>query len=290
MSHARITAEELDAARALLALAWAEDLGPDDVDVTATAVAGRTLEAAVVAREPGVLAGIEVAQLALEQRGARGERMTFADGDTFAAGAELLFVTGPAKAVLAAERTMLNLLQRLCAVATRTRAYVDAVHGTGARILDTRKTTPGMRALERHAVRCGGGHNHRFGLFDAAMVKDNHAAVAGIPTAVAAIRAAHPGIEVVVEADDAEDVTAAMDAGADVILLDNMSPAAMEVHAEAIRAHAERAGHSVQVEASGGITLETVRAVAESGVDRISIGALTHGAGTVDLGLDATLA
>jgi nicotinate-nucleotide pyrophosphorylase (carboxylating) len=196
-----------------------------------------------------------------------------------------LNVAGPARALLTAERVALNFVQRLSGVATLTAKFVDAVRGTKARILDTRKTTPGLRALEKYAVRCGGGQNHRFGLFDLVLIKDNHLAVLGeaapnpVAAAVAAARRQYPQLQVEVEADTLAQVEQAIAAGADIILLDNMTP-------DALRAAVQLVAGRARTEASGGVNLATVRAIAETGVDFISVGALTHSAPAVDIALD----
>jgi nicotinate-nucleotide pyrophosphorylase (carboxylating) len=187
---------------------------------------------------------------------------------------------GPARAVLTGERTALNLLGRLCGIATLTHRYVDLVDGTGVTILDTRKTTPGLRALERYAVRCGGGANHRSGLFDAVLVKENHLRLAGgIAAAVGALRTTANGLPLEVEAETLADVDEALEAGVDRILVDNMSP-------KEVAGAVKRVGGRAQVEASGGVSLDTVRAYAEAGVDFISIGALTHSARSLHVSLE----
>jgi nicotinate-nucleotide pyrophosphorylase (carboxylating) len=207
------------------------------------------------------------------------------DGQRAVAGSRLLVVRGPARALLAAERVALNFVQHLSGIATLTARFVEAVRGTRARILDTRKTTPGLRRLEKYAVRCGGGFNHRFGLFDQVLIKDNHlAALKGaapnpIAVAVQRARARWPRLTVEVEADTLEQVAQAVAAGADMILLDNMSP-------RQLRAAVQLVAGRARTEASGGVTLRTVRQIAQAGVDFISVGALTHSAPAVDIGLD----
>lgn len=265
-------------------LALAEDLGrAGDVTAAACIPEGARLRAAFVARRPGVLAGLNCVRLAVRAMDpdARIE-LKLGDGAAFDAGAELAEVEANARAFLAAERTALNLLGRLSGVATLTRAYVDAVAGTRARIADTRKTTPGLRALEKHAVRCGGGVNHRFGLDDAILIKDNHVAVCGgVAPAVRAARAAVGHLmKVEVEVDGLDQLDEALAEAPDVIMLDNFSLADLR---EAVR----RAAGRVTLEASGGVSLGTVRAIAETGVDVISVGALTHSAPVLDIGLDA---
>ncbi|WP_150126060.1 carboxylating nicotinate-nucleotide diphosphorylase [Brevundimonas sp. LM2] len=272
--------------------ALAEDLGrAGDVTAAACIPERARMRAVFAARKPGVLAGIDCVRLSLlEMDPGASIDLRMADGDAFEAGAVLAEVEAGARAFLSAERTALNLLGRLCGVATLTRAYVEAVEGTGARIADTRKTTPGLRALEKHAVRCGGGVNHRFGLDDAILIKDNHIAVCGgVEAAVRAARA-HVGhlmkIEVEVDGLDQLDIALALVAaggGPDVIMLDNFDPAMLT---EAVR-RTRAGGHPVVLEASGGVNLSTVRRVAETGVDVISVGALTHSAPVLDIGLDA---
>lgn len=267
--------------RALLERAFAEDLGADGIDLTAPALAGTTMRAVLVARQPGFACGITIAADAFRMRGVQHVVEHEADGRALEHGTPLLELEGDAAAILSAERTALNVLQRLSGVATLTDRYVRAVAGTHAQILDTRKTDPGNRLLQRWAVRCGGGHNHRFGLFDEAMLKDNHiAACGGIAPAVQRIRAAHPDVRVHVEADTLEQVAEAVDAGADVVLLDNMTCAQLR---EAVLLVGDRA----RTEASGGVTLDTVAQIAATGVDRISVGALTHSAPAFDAALDA---
>lgn len=260
-------------------------------DVTSAAtVAGRTVTAEVVAREAGVLSGGPVALAVLELiAGYCGERAEVAgmalvaDGSRVAPGTAVLRVSGDAVAVLGAERTMLNFLTHLSGIATATRTWADAVAGTGAVIRDTRKTLPGLRGLEKYAVRCGGGQNHRMGLGDAALVKDNHVAAAGgIGAAVRAVHAAaRPGMVIEVECDSVDQVREALAAGARFILLDNMPvPVLREAVAVA------RGYDGVRLEASGGLWLSNARAVAETGVDYLAVGALTHSARVLDLGLD----
>jgi nicotinate-nucleotide pyrophosphorylase (carboxylating) len=269
-------------------------------DVTSAAtVAGRTVTAEVVARERGVLSGVPVAlavlDLLAEYRDGTGRTRSAADGAVRAAvlmadgtrigpGDAVLRVDGPAVAVLGAERTMLNFLTHLSGVATATRAWADAIAGTGAVIRDTRKTTPGLRALEKYAVRCGGGENHRMGLGDAALVKDNHVAAAGgVPAAVAAVRAAAPaGMVVEVECDSVDQVREALAAGARFLLLDNMSVTSLRAAVTVARGY-----DGVRLEASGGLRLSSAREVAETGVDYLAVGALTHSSPVLDLGLDA---
>ena len=268
---------------AVVRAALEEDGAFNDVTTIACVLSHRHARGALVARESGVIAGLPLALEAFRQLDPRiSIRVDVEDGTFVDAGAPVLFLTGHARALLSAERVALNFMQRLSGIATLTRAYVDAVHGTKAKILDTRKTTPGWRRLEKYAVRAGGGVNHRMDLGAAVMIKDNHlAAVSGdIPLAVRSARALAPaGTTVEVECDRREQVRAALEAGADIIMLDNMTP---EVMAECVR----RIDGRAITEASGGVRLDTVRAIAESGVDWISVGALTHSPRALDLALD----
>ena len=270
---------------ALIAAALAEDVGPGDVTTLWTVPPDRRGEARIVAKAPGVIAGMPVALAVMAAVDASLEVEVLArDGDAVRPGDEVLRVGGAAASILTAERTALNFLQRLSGVATVTRGYVDAVAGTGTRILDTRKTTPGMRWLEKEAVRAGGGVNHRFGLHDMVLIKENHVAAAGgITAAVEAVRARNErGLRVEVETTTPEEVEEALAVGVDRIMFDNMPVPRMARMVERVRAGGER---RPETEASGGITLETIRAVAETGVDFISVGALTHSAPALDLSL-----
>ncbi len=278
--------------RPIVRMALAEDLGrAGDVTAAACIPEGARMRARFAARKVGVAAGLACVRIALQEMDADASIMLLAsDGDAFEAGAVLAEVEADARAFLSAERTALNLLGRLCGVATLTRDYVRAVEGTGVRIADTRKTTPGLRAVEKHAVRCGGGVNHRFGLDDAVLIKDNHVAVCGgVEAAVRAARA-HVGhlmkIELEVDGlDQFRQALALVEAGVgpDVVMLDNFALADLS-EAVALRA---AAGVRLTLEASGGVNLQTVRAIAETGVDVISVGALTHSAPVLDIGLDA---
>lgn len=270
-------------------LALAEDLGrAGDVTAMACIPEDARMKAAFAARKPGVLAGIDcvrLAVLAMDPKASVDLRLR--DGDAFEAGDVLAVVEADARAFLSAERTALNLVGRLSGVATLTRTYVEAVAGTKARIADTRKTTPGLRALEKHAVACGGGINHRFGLDDAILIKDNHVAVCGgVAEAVRRAKAFAPHlmkVEVEVDGlDQLDAVLALIDEGAapDVIMLDNFS-------LDDLRAAVARVAGRIVLEASGGVDLTTVRGIAETGVDVISVGALTHSAPVLDIGLDA---
>jgi nicotinate-nucleotide pyrophosphorylase (carboxylating) len=259
--------------------AWlAEDLGDGDVTSEAVVPAGARCEASVLLKEPGVVCGLGLVEAVFREldRELEWEALR-ADGERLEP-CELARVFGRARALLSGERLALNLLGHLCGIATLTRRYVDAVEGTGATILDTRKTTPGLRGLEKEAVRCGGGRNHRLGLFDAILIKDNHLLFApGLAEAVERARAT--GLPVEVECDTLDQVREALAARADRILLDNMTPAEL---AEAV---ALTAGRS-ELEASGGVTLDSVRAVTETGVDFVSVGALTHSARSLDVSLE----
>ena len=268
----------------LVRRAVAEDLA-GGVDVTSTATVPADLQgvAAFVPRQPGVVAGLGAALAVLDVVLAEqlDVRLVARDGEDAVQGEAVLEVAGPVRLLLTAERTALNLLCHLSGVATLTRAWVDAVEGTGARIRDTRKTTPGLRALEKAAVRAGGGVNHRMSLSDAALVKDNHVVAAGgVGAAFQAVRREFPGVPVEVECDTPEQVREVLEAGADLVLLDNMSPAQLR---ECVALCRQR---GVLTEASGGLTLAGAREVAETGVDFLAVGALTHSAPVLDLGVD----
>lgn len=268
---------------AAIRAALAEDLGlAGDITTNATIAADTKANAVIAARKPGVVAGLDLAEAAFRDLDPHCRfKVEVADGGHVDAGATIVRVSGNARALLSAERVALNFMGRLSGIATLTRAYVDAVAGTRARILDTRKTTPGLRAFEKYAVRCGGGFSHRTGLFDAVLIKDNHiVAAGGIAKAVSAARAAagHT-VKIEVEVDTLEQLDAALAAGIDCVLLDNMS-------AETLAKAVARVGGACLTEASGGVNLDTVRQIAESGVDLISVGALTHSAPVLDLGFD----
>ncbi|WP_172170780.1 carboxylating nicotinate-nucleotide diphosphorylase [Brevibacterium sp. CT2-23B] len=280
-----LTASTIDSA---LRAALDEDAPWGDITGEAFIPAAASARAELRAREDGVLAGIEVfaRAFALVDQSVTVD-LAAADGDAFTAGQVLATVTGPARAVLQAERIALNFCQRMSGIATQTRAYVDAAAGR-ARIVDTRKTTPGLRAFEKHSVVCGGGHNHRFGLSDAVMAKDNHLALltgAGLSVAEAirTARARLPHTTMIeVEVDRLDQVPAVLDGGADIIMLDNFTPAQL-------REGVELVGGRAVVEASGNVTLETIPEIAATGVDVISSGALTHSVRAIDLGLDLSL-
>jgi nicotinate-nucleotide pyrophosphorylase (carboxylating) len=252
-----------------------------DVTSAATVPPAQVGTADLVARADGVVAGLPVAARVFT-RLAPGATLTAgaADGDRVARGDVLLTIRGPVRALLAAERSALNIASRASGIATATRAWVDAVEGTGAVVLDTRKTTPGLRPLEKYAVRCGGGSNKRMGLYDVAMVKDNHVAAAGsVAAAVAAVRERAPRVPVQVEADTPAQALEAVEAGADFLLLDNMAPAQL-------REVVALVGGRAELEATGGLTLAVAREVAATGVDFLSVGALTHSSPILDLALD----
>lgn len=273
-----VTADVVERA---VAAALAEDVGTGDVTTEATVPAEAVGTAEILVKEPGVVCGLGVAEATFR---ALDEEIRFdalvADGAEVAdVPAVVARVTGSERAILTGERVALNFLGRLSGIATLTRRYADAVAGTGAAVLDTRKTTPGLRALEKHAVACGGGKNHRFGLHDAVLVKDNHLrAAGGVPQAVEGVRAA-TDLPVEVECETLHQVGEALGAGVDAILLDNMT-------LDDLRTAVDLAGGRARLEASGGITLDNVRAVAETGVDEISVGALTHSARSLDVSLE----
>ncbi|MEV5820775.1 carboxylating nicotinate-nucleotide diphosphorylase [Micromonospora haikouensis] len=291
--------------RRVLVTAFAEDLGPDFLDVTsvATIPATQTDTADLVARADGVVAGLAVAaaafELAAEVTGfpagpgagpaagakAGGGRtvevsVVAHDGQRVSRGDVLATVAGPTRLLLTAERTALNLLCRMSGVATHTRAWADALAGTKATVLDTRKTTPGLRALEKYAVRAGGGTNKRMGLYDVAMIKDNHKfAAGGVAAAYRRVREVFPGVAVQVEVDTLAEALEAVEAGADFLLLDNMTPATLR---EVVAAVGDRA----ELEATGGLTLDVVAEYGATGVDYLSVGALTHSSPILDVALD----
>jgi nicotinate-nucleotide pyrophosphorylase (carboxylating) len=272
----------IDALDRVVRASLAEDLGSGDVTTDATVDEAATGTAVLVTRAPGVIAGLDAVEAVFRALDPDVEVERLAeDGDVLHGAAPVVRVNGSLRAILTGERTALNLLGRLSGIATATRRYVDAVEGTGVAILDTRKTTPGLRALEKQAVAAGGGRNHRFGLDDGVLVKDNHLAATGsIRSAVERLRTV-TDLAIEVECDTLEQLQDALAVGADAILLDNMS---LE---ELRRAVAVTDGRA-RLEASGGVTLETVRAIAETGVDEISVGALTHSAPALDVSLELT--
>ena len=260
-----------------------EDLGiAGDITTRATVAPGTPAEALIAARKPGVVAGLALAETAFRTLD---PNIAFTieadDGEAVAAGSEIARISGDAQAILSAERVALNFLGRMSGIATLTRRYVDAIAGTGAKIVDTRKTTPGLRAFEKYAVRCGGGHNHRVGLFDAVLIKDNHiVAAGGVRAAITSARAAAGHMtKIEVEVDTLGQLKVVMGEKIDCVLLDNMKPAMLT---DAVKIVAGRC----LTEASGGVNLNTIREIATTGVDLISVGALTHSAPVLDLGLD----
>ena len=279
-------AESGDLLSRTVALALAEDLGGGDVTSEATVPAEAAGRARIVQKAPGVVFGLDAVAEAMRQCGVVELSSEAIEGQWRSeVPAEAFVARGPARALLAAERTAINFLGHLSGVATLTARFVEAVAGTGAGILDTRKTTPGLRALEKQAVLAGGGRNHRLGLFDAILIKENHVALAGgMAKAVHAARRAQPDLAVEVECRDLDEVAYALGTGADLLLLDNMDTATL---AEAVRLRDDSsgAGKGPSLEASGGVDLETVRGIAETGVDLISVGALTHSAPTLDFSM-----
>ena len=263
--------------------ALAEDLGlRGDITTDATVTADAVIEVVIAARQPGVISGLQVAQAAFAALDPTIKVETLiADGSVVLPGAIIARVSGNARAILTAERVALNFMGRMSGIATLTRAYTQAVEGTGAKIADTRKTTPGLRAFEKYAVRCGGGHNHRSGLFDAVLIKDNHiAAAGGISLAIERARAtAGHMMKIEVEVDTLGQLEEALHHNVDAVLLDNMTT-------DQLTKAVQRIAGRCLAEASGGVNLRTVRAIAETGVDLISVGALTHSAPVLDLGLD----
>jgi len=267
----------------VVAAALAEDVGAGDITTDRIVPSDARCRAEILLEEPGVVCGVPIvaAVFAALDAAVRVEQLVPEGARVGTAGTPVARIEGPARAVLTGERVALNLLGRLCGVATLTARYVDLASSTKTRILDTRKTTPGLRALERYAVGCGGGVNHRFGLNDAVLVKENHLRIAGgIAAAVAAVRAGG-GDPVEVEAETIDEVAAALEAGVDRILLDNMSP-------EGVRRAVALVAGRAELEASGGVSLDTVSRYAETGVDFISIGALTHSARSLDVSLEIT--
>jgi nicotinate-nucleotide pyrophosphorylase (carboxylating) len=270
----------------IVARALAEDVGSGDVTSAATVPEGARGRARIVQKQPGVVFGLAAVGEAMRQCGVEDVDNLVVEGQwRQEVPAEVALASGPAAALLAAERTALNLLGHLSGVATLTARFVEAVAGTGAAILDTRKTTPGLRELEKAAVVAGGGRNHRMGLFDAILIKENHIALAGsLAKAVHGARTAYPDLAVEVECRNLDEVAYALGTGADVLLLDNMDPQTLR---GAVKLRDENAGtgSGPSLEASGGVSLETVRGIAETGVDFISVGALTHSAPTLDFSL-----
>lgn len=268
----------------IVCTALAEDLGPDNNDVTSSATirADQRDIGDLVARADGVLAGLAVAAAVFDVAGAGSVAFTrrIEDGTRVVRGQILATVAGPTRALLAAERTALNLLSRMSGIATHTRAWADLIEGTGVRVLDTRKTTPGLRVLEKYAVRAGGGTNKRMGLYDVAMVKDNHAlAAGGVVAAFERVRDAYPDVPVQVEVTTEAEAVAAVEAGATFLLCDNMTPDLLRRVVAAVDGRAE-------LEATGGLTLDVASEFASTGVDYLSVGALTHSSPILDIALD----
>ena len=272
--------------RQAVKLALAEDIGSGDATTLATVPEAATANAVLRAREPLVVAGLDFAGAAFTELSAavKIERLA-KDGQPVKEQEVLLKISGPAHALLSAERVALNFVQRLSGIATLTAQFVEAVKGTHAQILDTRKTTPGWRRFEKYAVTCGGGHNHRLGLFDMMLIKDNHLAALrdekpnAIAAAVERARKKYPDLKIEVEAETLEQVEQAAEAWADFILLDNMNPIQLRLAVQKVKGR-------MKTEASGGVNLANVQAIAKTGVDFISVGALTHSARAVDIGLD----
>jgi nicotinate-nucleotide pyrophosphorylase (carboxylating) len=267
----------------LIARALAEDIGTGDVTANATVPEGLAAQAHIVLKQPGVIFGLDVVEEVFRQVGVDDADRAVVEGHWHdSVPRDVMLINGPARSILAGERVALNFLGHLSGISSLTARYVDAVGGTGARILDTRKTLPGLRALEKQAVSWGGGMNHRFGLYDAVLIKENHIALAGgVREAVEACRLQSPGLHVEVEAETLDQVADGIDAGADRILLDNMD---LEQLKRAVDLR-ESGGPGTELEASGGISLANVRDIAETGVDFISVGALTHSASQLDVSL-----
>jgi len=280
-----------DAVASIARLAVAEDLaGGIDITSTATVPADQRSRASYGARKAGTISGLAVAAAVIDTvcgDAASSFDYLVDDGDRVAPGTVLAQVTAPTRLLLTAERTSLNLLSHLSGVATLTAQWADALSGTGARVRDTRKTSPGLRALEKYAVRCGGGVNHRMSLSDAALVKDNHVmAAGGVAAAFRAVRKVAPDITLEIEVDSLAELQEALEAGADLIMFDNFTVDQMREGVALVRAYAGRTGRNVLLEASGGLSVEVARAVGETGVDYIAVGALTHSAPILDVGLD----
>jgi len=292
-TRARLEGAELDpeAVSALVRMAIAEDLaGGIDITSAATVPGEQRSVGEYGARSAGTVAGLAVAVAVIDVvcgDAASDADYLVADGDRVDAGTVLLRVTAPTQLLLTAERTSLNLLCHLSGIATLTSRWVDALTGTEAKVRDTRKTTPGLRALEKYAVRCGGGVNHRMSLSDAALVKDNHVmAAGGVAEAFRAVRRLDPQIALEVEVDSLEQLHEALDAGADTVMFDNFTVEEMRAGVVATREYERAAGRHVILEASGGLRLEAARQVGATGVDYVAVGALTHSASVLDIGLD----
>ncbi|MEO7574781.1 MAG: carboxylating nicotinate-nucleotide diphosphorylase [Ilumatobacteraceae bacterium] len=282
---------DIDVVRRVIALGLDEDLanGPD-LTTMATVPADQRSIGSFATRSPGCIAGLDIAAAVFDmvcEPGTVKFTMVVGDGDRVTAGDELASIEAPTQGLLTAERTALNILCHLSGVASATALWVDALAGTTASVRDTRKTTPGMRMLEKYAVRCGGGTNHRMSLSDAALVKDNHiVAAGGVSAAFAAVRRLQQDISIEIEVDSLDQLREALGAGAELVLLDNMSPDLMRQAVQIAKEHMARTHKLVLLEASGGITLTSAKTVAQTGVNYISVGALTHSAKVLDIGLD----
>lgn len=277
-----------DLVRELVRTALAEDIGAGDITTEAAIPADAVAEAVIIAKNDCVVAGMPFVSAVFDSLDPHlAVVATARDGDLVSYGARVCHITGNARAILTGERTALNFIQQLSGIATIARAFVDAVSGTKVTILDTRKTTPTLRMIEKYAVTCGGGQNHRFGLFDAMMVKDNHRQILdrlgpnALGDAVNRVRRAHPNAPVIIEADTLEQVEQSLAAGARHILLDNMTT-------DELREAVALVNGRAKLEASGGVTLDTVAGIAATGVDYISVGALTHSAAAVDFSMELT--
>ncbi len=271
------------AAADIIRRALEEDVGTGDVTTEGTVPEGQLACARIVAKQDGVLAGITIAEAVFRELDPSFVMLAhLIDGELMKPGTVVAMLKGRSRAILTGERTALNFLQRLSGIATMTARYAAELRGTGVRLLDTRKTTPGMRLLEKYAVAIGGGANHRLGLWDMALIKENHiSAAAGIGPAVAGVRAKHPGIKVEVEVTNLSELDRALDAHVDRVMLDNMSPDVMEQAIARVRAHE----HPAEVEVSGNVTFERLRPIAALGPDFISVGSITHSAPALDLSL-----
>lgn len=279
MSYDKLSGEFItDAVRRALK----EDVGAGDITSIAAVGEGIIAEAVLLCKKDGVLAGIDVVKETFRLTDAKISFGILArDGQKIKSGDDIARLKGPARGILTGERTALNFLQHMSGIATLTSRYVDAVKGIDVKILDTRKTTPGLRLLEKYAVRCGGGHNHRMGLYDMIMIKDNHIVASGsITNAINAVKASRTGLKIEVECKNLDEVKEVLDTGGvDRIMLDNMSTAIMKEAVSLVR-------DSIELEASGGVNLQTVRTIAETGVNYISVGALTHSAPALDISLE----
>ena len=282
----------LDLVRPLIDAALAEDVGSGDVTTLATVPESARAEAEIVAKEEGILCGLGVARAVFERVDpAIGFEADAADGDAVVPGRVVARARGAARGLLTAERTALNFLQHLSGIATATRRAADALAGTGVRVLDTRKTVPALRLLAKYAVRCGGGENHRQGLYDMVLIKENHSAAAGgIPTAVRRAREERPDLKIEVEVTSLDELDQALWSGIDRVMLDNFTPERVRAAVQRVQSWTERAGRSrPEIEISGRVTPETVRSFAVPGVDYISSGALTHSVRALDLSMELRL-